>query len=61
MQKSMYEIHVRTEENRIIIEGPELTADPDSSYMTASIAISPEQVDGFIEYLKQAKEELIGK
>jgi hypothetical protein len=60
MQKSMLEIHVKTSEGRIIIEGPEDTASPED-LMSATIAISPDQVDILIKHLKEARNELLGK
>lgn len=53
MDKEMFPVKVYTAERKIVIEQPDPIADA-----TPFVMISPEQVDGLIEWLKEAKAEL---
>ena len=52
MDKEMFEVRVHTEKRKIFIEQPYVMQDEPNL-----VIISPEQVDGLIEWLKEAKAE----
>ena len=60
MQKEMREVAVTTADNMIVIESNDPPDGPNNEIHYNCISIAPEQVDILIQWLKEAKNELIG-